>query len=361
MERMKNGLCLELISHPGETLAEYLEERSMSQEELAFRTNFSKKHISEVVNGKKGISTDFAKGLEYALGVPMSFWLNLQSIYDEEMLVYHEQNNISVDELALIKQLKGIIKVGEKYGVLAPNLGKDERLFELRNICGVTNLLSIPQVLSIQRRAYRKSKSTEIDPTILYLWLTISEKHVATSELKHSYSKEELIKRLGQIKKCMFLDHKSAVIKLQTIFEECGIIFHVMDYVKGAPVQGYIKKQDEKVILTITTRRKFADEFWFTLFHEIGHILNDDLTKDVHIDFDNDEVMESKADKFATNELIDSEAFREFLGKGDYSEAAVIKFAKSQNVMPFVVAGRLQKHFNNYKLWNKLKVTYQWE
>ena len=38
----------------------------MNQEELAIRTGFSPKHISEVVNGKKGISPSFAKALDMA-------------------------------------------------------------------------------------------------------------------------------------------------------------------------------------------------------------------------------------------------------------------------------------------------------
>ena len=291
----------------------------------------------------------------------MGFWVNLQSSYDEEILVYHEQNNISIDELGVLKQLKDIIAIGEKFGVLKTNISKEERLFELRNICGVTNLLYIPQVLSVQRRAYKKSKNIEIDPTILYVWLAISEKHGEACMVKNPYDKEKLQKSIKEIKKCMFLDNKSAVIKLQTILEGCGIVFHVMQYVKGAPVQGYIKKQDNKILLTMTTRRKFADEFWFTLLHEIGHIINDDLTKDAHIDFDNDETVENAANQFAMNELIKPEAFEVFIGKGDYSDASVIKFAKSQKIMPFVVAGRLQKHFNNYKLWNGLKEKYEWD
>ena len=59
MEKM-NGLSLDFIIHPGETIKEILEEKQMNQEELAIRTGFSPKHVSEVVNGKKGISPSFA-------------------------------------------------------------------------------------------------------------------------------------------------------------------------------------------------------------------------------------------------------------------------------------------------------------
>lgn len=55
----------------------------MLQEELLERTGFSAKHISEVVNGKKSISPKFAKSLEYVFGIPATFWINLQGIYDK--------------------------------------------------------------------------------------------------------------------------------------------------------------------------------------------------------------------------------------------------------------------------------------
>ena len=95
MAEKMNGLSLDFIIHPGETLKEVLEEKQMSQEELAIRTGFSPKHVSEVVNGKKGISPSFARSLEYVFGIPTSFWINLQGIYDKEMLEYKEQEDIN--------------------------------------------------------------------------------------------------------------------------------------------------------------------------------------------------------------------------------------------------------------------------
>jgi len=360
MEKMKNGLCLELISHPGEIIAEYLEEYNMSQEELALRSGFSKKHISEVINGKKRISMEFAKGLEYALGVPMYYFVNLQKDYDEKILLFHEQNNISIEELEVVKQLKELIKLGEKYKVLKENVKKEERLFELRSFCYVSNLLAIPEVLSSQNRFYRKSNSIEIDPIILYVWLRISEKYAENMTLDTQYDSQKLIKRLPDIKKCMFLDNISAVLKLQKLFYDCGIVFHVMEYVKGAPIQGYVKKQNDKVLLTMTTRRRYADEFWFTLFHEIGHLLNDDLNKGMYMEFDENETAEDEADRFASEELIKKEEFEAFFRKYDFSKEAVEKFAKEQGVMPFIVVGRLQKYTNNYKLLHDMKVRYEW-
>ena len=97
MEKEKNslGLSRDYIIHPGETLAEVIEDRQMTQRELAIRTGMTEKHISTIIHGQKGISATFAKKLEYALGIETSFWMNLQDNYDRELSEFEELNKIT--------------------------------------------------------------------------------------------------------------------------------------------------------------------------------------------------------------------------------------------------------------------------
>ena len=110
MVKEKNlvGLSRDYIIHPGETLAEVIEDREMTQRELAVRTGMTEKHISAVIHGQKSISADFARKLEYALGIETSFWMNLQANYDRELLEFEELNNISEEEIEVLKNLKEI-------------------------------------------------------------------------------------------------------------------------------------------------------------------------------------------------------------------------------------------------------------
>ena len=80
------GLSRDFIIHPGEILQEFIEDRNMSQKELAIRCGVSEKYVSTVLNGKKDISLSFAKKLEYALGINTIFWMNLQANYDKEKI-----------------------------------------------------------------------------------------------------------------------------------------------------------------------------------------------------------------------------------------------------------------------------------
>lgn len=82
------------------------------------------------------------------------------------------------------------------------------------------------------------------------------------------------------------VDPNIMVSNLKNIFAECGIAFDVVYHFCGTPVQDFIKQIDSgKVILCVKIRGKGADKFWFSLFHEIGHLLNGDLNTRF-VDFD---------------------------------------------------------------------------
>ena len=66
---------------PGETLRETLETIRMTQTELAKRSGHPKKTINEIIAGKTTITADTALHLERVLGVPASFWNNLEKNY----------------------------------------------------------------------------------------------------------------------------------------------------------------------------------------------------------------------------------------------------------------------------------------
>ena len=66
---------------PGESLAELLDDRGMSQAELARRTGLSAKHINLILNGSASVSPDTALKLERVLGVPARIWSALEMNY----------------------------------------------------------------------------------------------------------------------------------------------------------------------------------------------------------------------------------------------------------------------------------------
>ena len=73
----------DLAIPPGETLAEEIEARGMTQRELASKIGRPPQAVNEIVRGRKAITADTALALEEALeGISAKFWLNLQADYD---------------------------------------------------------------------------------------------------------------------------------------------------------------------------------------------------------------------------------------------------------------------------------------
>jgi addiction module HigA family antidote len=68
--------------HPGEHLAEFLEEYEISEYRLAKTINVPPRRINEIVKGKRGISADTAIRLGKAFRMSPESWLNLQKLYE---------------------------------------------------------------------------------------------------------------------------------------------------------------------------------------------------------------------------------------------------------------------------------------
>lgn len=68
--------------HPGEHLAEELQELGMSAAELARQLEVPTNRITGILNGQRAITGDTALRLGHFFGMSAQFWLNLQSLYE---------------------------------------------------------------------------------------------------------------------------------------------------------------------------------------------------------------------------------------------------------------------------------------
>ena len=160
----------------------------------------------------------------------------------------------------------------------------------------------------------------------------------------------------------MFEDVINIQTKLIDIFSACGVKFRIVKHFKGAPVQGFIRKnQDESITLCTTIRSGMADIFWFTLMHEIAHILNNDIKNTFVHYYDSELQFEQRADKCAVNLLIDTHQYSKFIKKQDFTISTIISFANEQKVKPYIVIGRLKKEkIIPYRKFTEYTDIYPW-
>lgn len=364
MATKRIGISRDLIIHPGETIADVLEERGITQAELATRTCVSSAYVSSVIAGKKGISSNFAMALEYALDVPKSFWLNLQANYDAELLELNEANTVTAAEKDVLPKLQEIVTWLKKIQLLPDNQDKESTILSLRKALRMSDISKLNTLVAVG--SFRMSPKAPFDPLVMGAWLrlcqVLGERNTKPVPQFDTKNVEQLI---SDLKNIMINDTSDLQKDLADVMAQYGIKFSIVHNFRGAPVHGYISQnKDGEYQMALTIRGAFADIFWFSLFHEIGHIVNGDISKSSDfIDALNntDTAKEDAADKFAGNALLDPDSYADFTAVGDYRIMTIKRYAASQRVAPYVVIGRLQKEKRiPYSRYSSYKVRYKW-
>lgn len=245
-------------------------------------------------------------------------------------------------------------------GIIPKGLKKPECVLKLRAIFGVNNLTVIPSLTF--NAAFRGSSSCTVDPYVLFAWQRLCELEAEKTVVSNLLDVDKLREQIPNIRKLMMEDVSTMQVALKQIFSECGIKFCIVKHFTGAPVQGFIEITDEgETLLCLTIRGAYADIFWFTLFHEVAHILFGDI-KRRFIDFSftkNDE--EQRADEFASNVLLDPEAYKHFVSCGNFTLSSINTYSRTEGVPNYIVIGRLQKEKRiSYSAYSKEKVRYIW-
>ena len=114
-------------------------------------------------------------------------------------------------------------------------------------------------------------------------------------------------------------------------------------------------------LIMLSFKYKKNDHFWFTFFHEAGHIIKHSK-KMTFLEFkghENDH--EEEVNQFSPNLLIPPAAYRKFVREGPFNKEHVIQFAEEVGVAKGIVVGRLQhdKHLPFNSPLNKLKKSYE--
>jgi HTH-type transcriptional regulator/antitoxin HigA len=116
-----------------------------------------------------------------------------------------------------------------------------------------------------------------------------------------------------------------------------AIVF--LPHIGGSFLHGASFVDGNHIVLGLTVRGRDADRFWFSLFHEIYHIIEGHIDSAGHTSPE----LEKRADEYARDILISPDDYRRFTDKNDYTKQAITCFAEEINIAPGIVLGRLQK------------------
>lgn len=322
-----------IATPPGATIREQLEDRGMTQKEFALRMDMSEKHISKLINGEVHLTPDVALRLECVLGVPAQFWTNLEAIYQEKYARAKAENELESDcELAMQFPYGELAKLN--WVPATRNL--KEKVFNLRNYFQVAKLGALEQ-LQIPGIAYRRTEVKEKCDYALAAWAQRA-RIVAQSCMVANITVAKLQESIPKIRALTLESSESFYSKLTHMLAECGIALVVLPHIKGSFLHGASFYDGKKIVMGLTLRGRDADKFWFSLFHEIGHVIMGHIAK-VNGTTEDDE---RDADTFAAEALIPSENLISFIAEHYFSEVAIQAFAQQIGIHPGIVVGRLQ-------------------
>jgi HTH-type transcriptional regulator / antitoxin HigA len=326
---------------PGDVLAEALDERSMTQAELARRMGRPLKTINEIVKGKQAITADTAVQIERVLSIPAHFWTNLQADFDEWGARAREAERLSHDGRWVNR-----FPIAEmaRRGWIAKQTSEIDRLRELLTFFGVATPTAWQAQWSRAAAAFRASPSFRAKPESVAAWLRRGEIKAARIECK-PFNERALRDALPVIRSMTVLDPSGFPPRLQRLLADCGVAFVMTNELRGTHLAGATRwLGPEKVMVQLSLRHKTDDHFWFALFHELGHVL---ISRRPHLDEISvvDALLptpdELGADRFAASQL----ALDRQLATLDIVElttAQIRTIAADLGVSPGIVVGRLE-------------------
>ncbi len=92
-------------THPGEILKEEIEYRGLSQRQLAKEMGVSPSLLNEILNGKRGLSAEYALLFEAALGIDAEPLIKIQADYDMQRI---KSNQSFLERLAKIRKVAAV-------------------------------------------------------------------------------------------------------------------------------------------------------------------------------------------------------------------------------------------------------------
>ena len=350
------------LSAPGEILEEALQERGMSNAELARRTELSEKHVSQLVNAKVPLSMDVAFKLEQVLGIPASLWLSLESNYRAEQKRAAQREHLKAYAPWMKKfpyrelvRCEYVRDVGSDVGA---------RVDALLTFFGVTSEDAWSKEWAHATARFRKSPKFAPDRYALTAWLRRCEIEAQAIRCA-TFDADRFRKSLGEARKLTTEPPEVFEPRLKELCAASGVAFTLVPALPKLAISGVTRwLGSEKAVISLSLRHKTDDQLWFSFFHEACHVL-EHKSSAIYIDAAGDtdgDPDERRANQFARDTLIPPDDYKKLEARFPPTFADIEAFATDIGVSPGIVVGRLQ-HEDVLKPshGNKLKTRFKWE
>lgn len=334
-----------LLSPPGDTIQETIDIIGMNQYELAERIGKNIKNVNRIIKGKESISPETALALERVINIPADFWLERERLFQKEKAELKFDEEIEKSK-SWIKNFP--IKEMMKHKWIPYNKDAILILKDLLIFFGIAHPDQWKKIYENKYRAvaFRMSLKNINNSYAISAWLRQGERQSAELSL-NKYQEEIFTKRLNDIKELSYIHPQNFHVELQKICSECGVAVVFTPNILHAPISGASRwiKDLSVPLIQLSGRYKTNDSFWFTFFHEAGHILLHGK-KEIFLEkvegAKQDLTKENEADKFAEKWLYGNELCK-FAGTNmNIKKSDIIALARTLKIHPALIVGFLQ-------------------
>jgi len=337
------------VSPPGDTLRDLMEERDLSQAELSRRLGRPTQAINEILAGKKEITEDTAIELERVMQVPAHFWLTREAQYREYLarLRAIQANRAAVPwvqtfPLKALQQAK-VLPAGRLTAKFVETLV--EPMLSFFGVASPEGWDAQYEQLQVQFRRARPEAQTNVAG--ITAWLRMGEIQAQQIDVD-SFDAAALERALPVMRALTVADAATIGSELTRLCAQVGVVLVFVPALQGTHVSGVARWLHGKPLVQLSLLGKWNDTFWFSFFHEIGHILKHPARRAVFLDDASSGIQltvpeELEADRFAAEVLIPS-AMSTALKKLPLTKTDIEAFAAQIQLHPGIVVGHLQHH-----------------
>lgn len=360
--------CPNWASAPGETIVDALRERGMPLQSFAELMECSSDEVHELIQGRTRITISIARRLSHVLGASLEFWMARDFYFREDARRIHGGGRRWLRELPLQDMVS--------FGWLRPAPHPTEELSECLRYF---NVVDIPEWHSTyqgiqEMSVFRTSSSFDSRAASVAAWLRQGE--IQASQIACApWDPEAFYDSLPHLRTLTRQKDPAKFIPyLQSACSQNGVAVVVVRSPNGCRASGATRFiSPNKAILQLSFRHLTDDHFWFTFFHEAGHLLLHNQTgffPEVLGVFSGDWIVEGlepsksakekEADQFAARTLV-PDVFEQQLTTLLPDTRAIVKLAHRIGVAPGIVVGQLQ-HMERigHNEFNSLKRRYRW-
>lgn len=326
---------------PGRLLQRELDARGISQAQLAARTGLSPKHVNLVIKGTAALSPDVAVTLEQILGTSAETWLHLEAAHQAHE-ARKERHNALAGFVDWANSFPRQLLIERK--VINKSDSGPDLAAKLLAFFAVASPNAYAKTWLEPQASYKRSQIHSIDPNLTALWLRLSEQHAATLiEDAPTYDPGKLQAAAALLPKLTVNDIGKAFTKAQDLLLEAGVALVFVPEIPNTRISGVSRWVSGTPMIAVTSRYKALDSLWFTLLHEIAHVLlhpkrNTFIDVDEFKADDDADAQETAANAFAADHLIPTE-YRSQLVATTTVEG-IVSLANVLGVSPSLIAGQ---------------------